>query len=358
MSLRVEGPTRTMPGVPAAELPSLPAIGAPSAMPHGRDQLAPPVPGADAERHEDRVEPVGVEAIFPAEGRLRYYAICICPSGEPPLYLLLGGRASILTTIAAAGFPVEWEQRACSPIVADAANYTVLKVPIRLAPDDHVRSVPSPPYRSEYHCAAYRSGRAFCTRFGPGRRTKEPSICVDSLCNSRLFELPVIGQYVRSERNSKGRHSRLPRAHRLLNGVLRGRLDRCRLTRRENLRFVALRAELDDAIEAGRTARPVSVYRGGGRRRARSGRGRVRPRSLYTRPSGRARCSPCSRRTQADGHRAMAPRPRARSHPQAGFGAQRLPPLRASLRLSAASDGLQMVCKIACDRPPKAGDVR
>ena len=46
VSLRVEGPTRTMPGVPAAELPSLPAIGAPSAMPDGRDQLAPPGPGA------------------------------------------------------------------------------------------------------------------------------------------------------------------------------------------------------------------------------------------------------------------------------------------------------------------------
>jgi len=53
----------------------------------------------------------------------------------------------------------------------DAANYTILEVPIWLARDGHVRSVPSPPYRSEYRCAAYRSGRAFCTRFGPGRRT-------------------------------------------------------------------------------------------------------------------------------------------------------------------------------------------
>ena len=62
-----------------------------------------------------RVEPVGVEAIFPAKGRLRYPAICIRPHGEPPFYFLLGDRASILTTIAAAGFPVEWEERAYSP---------------------------------------------------------------------------------------------------------------------------------------------------------------------------------------------------------------------------------------------------
>ena len=50
--------------------------------------------------------------------------------------------------------------------------------------------------------------------------------------------------------------------HRLLNGVLRGRLDRGQLTRRENLRFVDLRAELDDAIDAGRVSRPVVVHRG------------------------------------------------------------------------------------------------
>ena len=62
-----------------------------------------------------RVEPDGVEAIFPAKGRLRYPAICIRPRGEPPFYFLLGDRASILTTLAAAGFPVEWEERAYSP---------------------------------------------------------------------------------------------------------------------------------------------------------------------------------------------------------------------------------------------------
>jgi hypothetical protein len=62
-----------------------------------------------------RVEPVGVDAIFPAKGRLRYPAICIRPRGEPPFYFLLGDRASILTTLATAGFPVEWEERAYSP---------------------------------------------------------------------------------------------------------------------------------------------------------------------------------------------------------------------------------------------------
>ncbi|HUC12920.1 MAG TPA: hypothetical protein VMS00_00575 [Acidimicrobiales bacterium] len=62
-----------------------------------------------------RVEPGGVEAIFPAKGRLRYPAICIRPRGEPPFYFLLGDRASILTTLAAAGFPIEWEERAYSP---------------------------------------------------------------------------------------------------------------------------------------------------------------------------------------------------------------------------------------------------
>jgi hypothetical protein len=62
-----------------------------------------------------RVEPGGLEAIFPSKGRLRYPAICIRPHGEPPFYFLLGDRASILTTLAAAGFPVEWEERAYSP---------------------------------------------------------------------------------------------------------------------------------------------------------------------------------------------------------------------------------------------------
>ena len=62
-----------------------------------------------------RVEPDGVEAIFPAKGRLRYPSICIRPHGEPHFYFLLGDRAWILTTLAAAGFPVEWGERAYSP---------------------------------------------------------------------------------------------------------------------------------------------------------------------------------------------------------------------------------------------------
>ncbi len=62
-----------------------------------------------------RVEPSEVGAVFPAKARLRYSAICIRPRSQPPFYFLLGDRASILTTLAAAGFPVEWEERAYSP---------------------------------------------------------------------------------------------------------------------------------------------------------------------------------------------------------------------------------------------------
>lgn len=62
-----------------------------------------------------RVEPAGVDAIFPSKGRLRTSAICIRPHGQPPFYFLLGDRASILTTLAAAGFPVEWEEQTYSP---------------------------------------------------------------------------------------------------------------------------------------------------------------------------------------------------------------------------------------------------
>jgi len=57
------------------------------------------------------VEPPGVEAIYPAKGRLRYPAICIRPRGQPPFYFLVRDRASILTTLAAAGFPVDWGER-------------------------------------------------------------------------------------------------------------------------------------------------------------------------------------------------------------------------------------------------------
>lgn len=61
------------------------------------------------------VAPREVDAIFPARGRLRSSAIGIRPHGAPPSYFLLGGdRASILSAIAAAGFPVEWEERSYS----------------------------------------------------------------------------------------------------------------------------------------------------------------------------------------------------------------------------------------------------
>ncbi len=54
-------------------------------------------------------------AIFPTKGRLRYPAICIRPRGQPPFYFLLGDPTSVLTTLAAAGFPVESGGREYSP---------------------------------------------------------------------------------------------------------------------------------------------------------------------------------------------------------------------------------------------------
>ena len=60
--------------------------------------------------------PAQVEAVFPARGRLRYKAIGIRPLKQPPSYFLTVGadRSPILSTIAAAGFPVEWEERGFS----------------------------------------------------------------------------------------------------------------------------------------------------------------------------------------------------------------------------------------------------
>lgn len=51
-------------------------------------------------------------------------------------------------------------------------------------------------------------------------------------------------------------------AYRLVNGVLRGRIDRRSLSRRENELVVTVRAALDEAIEAGAMVRPLRVYRG------------------------------------------------------------------------------------------------
>jgi hypothetical protein len=61
-----------------------------------------------------QVQPFGVDAIFPAKGRLRYPAVCVRPHGEPPYYFLVKDRAPILTALAAAGFPIIWEERAYS----------------------------------------------------------------------------------------------------------------------------------------------------------------------------------------------------------------------------------------------------
>ena len=51
-------------------------------------------------------------------------------------------------------------------------------------------------------------------------------------------------------------------AYRLVNGVLRGRIDRRSLSRRENELVLTVRAALDQAIEAGAMARPFRLYRG------------------------------------------------------------------------------------------------
>jgi len=62
------------------------------------------------------VSPDDVEAVFPARGRLRSKAIGIRPLRQPPSYFLTVGadRAPILSAIASAGFPVEWDERGFS----------------------------------------------------------------------------------------------------------------------------------------------------------------------------------------------------------------------------------------------------
>ena len=73
------------------------------------------------------LSPSEIEAVYPARGRLRAPAIGIRPLHGPPSYFLTApgrlrwyfgpwsaDRASILSAIEAAGFPVEWEERAFS----------------------------------------------------------------------------------------------------------------------------------------------------------------------------------------------------------------------------------------------------
>jgi hypothetical protein len=73
------------------------------------------------------LSPAEVEAVFPARARLRAPAIGIRPLHGPPSYFLTApgpvrwyigqwssDRASILEAIEAAGFPVDWEERAFS----------------------------------------------------------------------------------------------------------------------------------------------------------------------------------------------------------------------------------------------------
>ena len=61
--------------------------------------------------HPLSLTPADVELIFPARGRLRSRAIGIRPKHQPPSYFLLGDRAAILSAIAEAGFPIDWEER-------------------------------------------------------------------------------------------------------------------------------------------------------------------------------------------------------------------------------------------------------
>jgi hypothetical protein len=74
------------------------------------------------------LSPSETEAVYPARGRLRAPAIAIRPLHDPPSYFLTApgrlhwyfglwsaDRASILSAIEAAGFPVEWEERIFSP---------------------------------------------------------------------------------------------------------------------------------------------------------------------------------------------------------------------------------------------------
>jgi hypothetical protein len=73
------------------------------------------------------LSPSEVEGVFPARGRLRAPAIGIRPLHGPPSYFLTApgpvrwyfgawsaDRASILSAMSEAGFPVEWEERSCS----------------------------------------------------------------------------------------------------------------------------------------------------------------------------------------------------------------------------------------------------
>ncbi len=57
--------------------------------------------------------PADVEVIFPARRKLRYRAVGIRPYDEPPSYFIVpgGNRGPILSAVAAAGFPVQWEER-------------------------------------------------------------------------------------------------------------------------------------------------------------------------------------------------------------------------------------------------------
>jgi hypothetical protein len=56
--------------------------------------------------------PADVESVFPARVRFGYRAVGIRPFGKPPYYFLCAGdRGSILSTVAAAGFLVQWDER-------------------------------------------------------------------------------------------------------------------------------------------------------------------------------------------------------------------------------------------------------
>ena len=60
-----------------------------------------------------KVAPAEVDVVFPCRARLRWPAIGIRCHGQPPSYLVTmnDDRSTVLSLIAAAGFPVEWKER-------------------------------------------------------------------------------------------------------------------------------------------------------------------------------------------------------------------------------------------------------
>jgi hypothetical protein len=57
------------------------------------------------------VQPADLEAVFPATGMLRSPGVGLRPHGRHVYYFWTRQRESVLTALAAAGWPVSWEER-------------------------------------------------------------------------------------------------------------------------------------------------------------------------------------------------------------------------------------------------------